>query len=392
MVRLFVSAAAVLAVAGAALAQTTPVTFSGQFGQGSIVLSRVGAAGGSTALSSAATAVFLDEFRVTAGRGASAAVAYAQSLSLGSSTSGARLTNSGPASSEGALSFARDASGSSYLFLAGYDAAAGTAAVASTSTTATPRTVGRIDISGNQIYTSFTDAYSGNNIRSVASPDGVNFLTAGANTGIRSGAVGASNSTIATAAFGGATPTNNRVINYYNGNAFVSSSSGAFQGVSALTATTTSLLPGFPSATGPSNYDFVFVNDSTIYVADDRTTTSGGLQRWNLVSGSWTLAYTINIPNSAATGTVGLRGLTGSADGDDVALYAVSTDNRLIGISDLLTNPSAAGATSASLVGNTFFSTTTTSYSFRGVEIIPAPGSLALLGLGGLVAIRRRRN
>ncbi|MBY0261784.1 MAG: hypothetical protein K2Q20_05545, partial [Phycisphaerales bacterium] len=377
---------------GTTIAQTTPVAFSGQFGQGSIVLSRTGAAGGTSALTNAATAVFLDEFRVTSGRGASASVSYAQSLALGTATAGARLTLSGSASSEGALSYARDASGNNYLFIAGYDAASGTAAVVGTTSTATPRTVGRIDLSGNQIYTGFTDAYSANNIRSVASPDGVNFITAGANTGFRSGTVGASNSTITTAAFGGATPTNNRVVNYYNGNAFASASSGTFQGVSALTSTTTTLLNGFPTATGPSNYDFVFVNDSTIYVADDRTTTAGGLQRWNLVSGTWTLAYTINVPNIAGTGTAGLRGLTASVVGDDLAFYAVSTDNRLIGISDLLSNTTAAGASSASLVGATFFSATSSSYAFRGVEIIPTPGAASLLALGGLIAARRRRS
>lgn len=386
-----IAPAVIAAMSGQALAQQAITPFSGSFRQGSLILSRVG--DGSAALSNAATAVFLDEFRITSGRGASAVVSYGQTLALGTSTAGQRQTNSGTATSELALSYARDTSGNDYVFLAGYDAAAGASGVANSAGTTTQRVATRVSITGNTTYATLgTTAFSGNNIRSVASTDGTTFYASGGNSGIQTGSFPVSSGGVTTTQFGATTPTNFRVVNATNGGVYASGASGTFQGVGSFTSSTTTLLNGFPTASGPQNYDFVFANASTIYVADDRTSTSGGLQRWNLSSGTWSLAYTINVPGITTGTFAGLRGLTSFTDptNGQVDFYAVSTDNRLIGVTDLLSNTTNAGASVSALVGQGFFGTNA-NYAFRGVELIPAPGSLALLGLGGLIATRRRR-
>jgi hypothetical protein len=64
-----------------------------------------------------------------------------------------------------------------------------------------------------------------------------------------------------------------------------------------------------------------------LYVADDRTNTNGGLQKWVLESGSWVLKYTKNIDTSNDSIDNGLRGLAGASVGADgaVTLFATTT-------------------------------------------------------------------
>ncbi|MFM9170974.1 MAG: hypothetical protein ACKOTD_12930, partial [Phycisphaerales bacterium] len=100
-----------------------------------------------------------------------------------------------------------------------------------------------------------------------------------------------------------------------------------------------------------------------------------------LVNGTGTLSAT------AASGFAGLRGLTGTWDAVNGAqLYATTTEisnNRLVSILDNGTTPTLA----------TNLASAGANYAFRGVDIydIPAPGALALLGVAGLLAGRRRR-
>src|SRR5262249_56714743 len=97
------------------------------------------------------------------------------------------------------------------------------------------------------------------------------------------------------------TVTNTRVVTIAGGNLYVSSASGAFQGVSKVgsglpttTGQTTVLLPGFPTAAGPSAYDHFFADASTLYVADDRAASSGGGNpKRTLRGGTCSLQYTL---------------------------------------------------------------------------------------------------
>lgn len=363
---------ALLALAGAAQAQP--------FIPGNLVVSRVG--DGSAALSGSATATFLQEFSTG---GALVATLPMPTAAAGSNRA---FALSGSATSEGMLTLSTDGR---FLTIGGYDAAPGTASIAGTTSAAVNRIVGRIDSNyGVDTSTALSDAYSGSNIRSVASTDGQNFWLAG--TSGTSGSVryalfgGASSTQLST------TITNTRVANIFGGQLYTSAASGAFQGVSTVgvglpttSGQTIALLAGFPTTAGPSSYDYVFTDANTLYVADDRAVAGGGgLQKWLFSAGSWSLAYTIN-----ANLTAGLRGLTASVDPTGAAtFYATTADaisasagNKLVAVTD--SGPASAFSTIAVAPGNT---------AFRGVDFapVPTPGTAALLSLG-LVAFTRRR-
>ena len=360
-----ITMAAAAALAGSAMGR--------DFTAGNLVVSVMG--DGSAALTSAATPVFLNEF-TTAGT-------LVRTLAMPTAASGTnhRFSNSGSATSEGFLT--RSADGR-YLLLAGYDAAVGTASVVSTTSAANPRIVGRVDMLDSiDTSTALGDAYSGNNIRSATSTNGMDLWTGGtASSGgsVRYTTLGGTTSTQLST-----TITNIRVVNIFNGQLYCSSATGSFQGVSTVgsgTPTTSgqtiTLLPGFPTASGPSSYDFWLADASTMYVADDRTNGSGGVQKWAFNGSAWSLQYTL--ASSAATGLRSITGATDPGSGQNL-MYGITTDNKLVSVID-------AGAGSSFNV----LATAPANTAFRGVEFapVPAPGSLALLTLSGLIAARRR--
>ena len=141
-----------------------------QFTAGNLAVLRDGT--GSAALTSAGTAIFLDQY-TTSGTFVN---------SLGIPTAGATaLVNSGSAGSEGALNLSANGQ---YLVFAGYNAAAGTASIASSTAAAAPRGVATVDASGNYTLAATTStAFSANNIRSGTTDGSGNFWAAGANGG-----------------------------------------------------------------------------------------------------------------------------------------------------------------------------------------------------------------
>ena len=121
-------------------------------------------------------------------------------------------------------------------------------------------------------------------------------------------------------------------------------------------ASSPTLLNGM-SATAGSPYDYWFADANTLYVADDRVNTDGGLQKWTLSSGTWSLAYTKNIDTANDGFDNGLRGLQGSVDeSGNVTLFATSTwgngtvSNFLVGMTDTVSNTNAANVTVNQLV------------------------------------------
>jgi len=136
-----------------------------------------------------------------------------------------------------------------------------------------------------------------------------------------------------------------------------------------------------------SSYDFWFKDANTLYVADDGTAANGGgIQKWTLSGGTWSLAYTLL--NNGTT-TTAARGLTGTVDGSgNAVLYATtgtsSSANGLISVID-----TGAGASATTIA------TAATSEVFRGVELLvvpePSVGALAGLGLLALTIFRRFR-
>ena len=292
------------------------------------------------------------------------------------------LTQSGSATSEGELTLSDDGK---YLLLVGYDAAPGTLTVATSAAATVNRVVGRIDwtkpaATAIDTTTALNNIFDKTNIRGASSPDGQTFYLGGTATSQGGVALATLGATTATPSYGGTVTKNVRYIRSFGGNLYVSAatSGGSLYGVGQVTAGATTPLAGFPTVMGPSSYGFYFLNAKTLYVADDRVSASGGIQKWVNVGGVWQLLYTLNIPAVGGTGVVGARGLAGSPFFDEDAgttlaqLYAVTTDNRIVTVID--DNP-----------GATFdvVDTGTLSRVFRGVEVI-RPTTVTV---GGLISI-----
>ena len=179
--------------------------------------------------------------------------------------------------------------------------------------------------------------------------------------------------------------------------------------------------------TNLSPESYFYADANTLYVADsgnsknnsgsDTLQDDGGLQKWSLIGGVWTLDYTINAgllnfvtnPNASSpantSGTTGLFGLTGQVMPDGtVELFATNatigdTDQTyLYGITDVLTNK-----TKDSNESFTKLATAPADSNFKGVAFapsaiaaaaVPEPATYASMILGFAFAggaIRRRQ-
>jgi hypothetical protein len=349
------------------IASAAPITF------GNFVLLRVG--DGSTALNTAATAVFLDEYTPTG--------SLVQTINVPTATAGSnrRLTMAGSGITEGSLTISPDGR---YIAFGGYDAAVATASVATTAAATNNRVVGILDaITGTlDTSTAYTAAFNLQAIRGTTT-DGTNVWAVGGTSGVQATTIGA----VGTATPLSTTPTNLRRIEIFNGQLYIGAAAAGFQGVSAvgtgvptISGQTTTLLSGFSGT--QSTYDFWFANPTTLYVADDRAVGSGGgIQKWTQTAGVWSLAYTM----STGTGAVAVRGLTGEFVGGTAILYATSTqtaNNTFVRVTD-------TGASSP----YTVLATSGTNQLFRGIERIaaPEPSTIVLLSIGALFLRRRRQ-
>lgn len=286
------------------------------------------------------------------------------------STGGSALTISFTATSEGALS--RSQTGQ-YLAFTGYRTG--------TNGSGTDRVIARV---GNDAVVNTSSAipnsegYTNNNIRgAVFSNDGSRFWTSGTGGGggTRTNTYGATSGSIQVST----SLTNTRVVNIFNGQLYLASASGTFQGISSVgtglpttTGNTTTALPGFPTTTGPGAYGFAMnTAGNIIYVADDRAVASGGgIQKWTFNGTTWSLAYTLGTGTGS---TVGARGLAVDFSGSNPVIYATTAEgtlNRIITITD-------AGAGSAA----TTLATSATNNIFRGIAFAPVAPALPTVTL-----------
>ncbi len=334
------------------------------FTAGNIVVYRVG--DGSAALSSAATAVFLDEY--------TQAGVLVQSIALPTAVNGTqrRLTSSGTAANDGMLT--RSADGL-YVVLTGYDASLGTLSVATTLSSAVNRVVGRVDTAGNlDTSTVFAgtagNSFSGGNIRSVSSDGGTNFWAVGSNSGVQYITLGATSSTQISN-----TVTNLRGTNIFGGQLYISTASGTAvrigtvgSGTPTTTGQTTTNLPGFPTTGSPNQFFFADLSNGvpgvdTLYVADDA---AGQIQKYSLVGASW-------VANGTVTAAA-VRGLTASVQGTSVTLFGATGATASAGGGSLYRFVDSTGYNAAISGAVTTIASAGTNKVFRGVALAPSSG------------------
>jgi hypothetical protein len=341
---------------------TAPVVTTTAFTPGNFVAVRVG--DGSATLTSAATPVFLAEY--------TPAGTLVQTIPMPTADAGSNFafTNSGTATSDNNLT--RSADGR-YLVLAGYNAAPGTASITGTAAATTNRIIGRVAADGSfDTSTRINDAFGTTNFRSAASLDGSAFYAVGGNGGVRYLPFGNAGPT--TALSTGAL-TSFRYVGIAGQNLYATSAASPNYGLNQIgtglptaAGQAVALLPGFSTASGPSPYAFYFADLSTavpgldvVYVTDDAPT--GGIQKWSLVNGTWTLNGTIGGSTTAL-----LRGLAGTTSSATTVQLFASGSGGLYSVADNAGYNAAPGTTTlpAPLV------VPGTNTSFRGVALTPA--------------------
>lgn len=336
-------------------------------------------------LTSAAAAVLIEERFASDGAMITRTAPRSNPILLPSTgTSPTPLTLSGSADSDGAL--ARSANGH-FVTMGGYPVVAGTAKAASTGST--NRVIAWIDASGKVDTSTMvgTTAFAANNLRSVVSNDGNEFWASGSGSSTTQGVFFASPSGATTSVLIESASGSTRVCEIAFGQLLCDNTkgnAGIFTVGSNLpttgTATTTSLTLGTTPDTNASYYAFIFMdlvgNDGipdTLYVADDRTTAPGGIQKWtgSGFGSTWTMAWN----SIAAAGTTGVRGLTGYSSSAGVVLIATTQitspnpnstiSNAIIRLVDTGTTPTAANVTT--LVA----APATGAVVYRGVALAP---------------------
>ncbi|MFM7135615.1 MAG: beta strand repeat-containing protein, partial [Planctomycetota bacterium] len=351
------------------------------FTAGNLVIERLG--NGSTVLGSGAINVAIQEF--------SPAGTAAQTLSFGSTAGAADLlTDSGSSTSNG---YANAYNG--FVSVPGYNSAAGTVSVSALNTKVNAVLGSDGNAASRTLFPTGGAAatppspFAGNNYRSSIATSGTTFYAAGTGSGTpATGGVwyydGSAFTQVSSIATG--QPTNARNVEIYGGQLYFSSSSTTGYGIfsvgtglpTAAGQTSTLAINTNGSGTGTASpYGFVlFDTDNNgaadlAYIADDRTSAGGGLQKWTLSGSTWTNSWSllVNATNAlsatAATGFAGLRGLTGSFSGGVATLYATTNEtsnNRVIQISDNGTTPTTATAVATAGVN----------YVFRGLDVFTA--------------------
>jgi hypothetical protein len=313
------------------------------FVPGDLLVYRVG--DGGSALGSAAAPVFLDQFSPTG------APAGSTALPTGDAGAAHALTDSGTATSDGALALSPDGR---YLTAAGYHAAPGTANVTGTDAA----TVARLAADGTVDTSTALPAFAaGNNVRAAITSDGTNLWVAGAAGGIAHTTLGAATQTTLAA-------TNARALALAGGQLYTSSGKNSLTvatvgaGEPSTAGQPVTNLPGNPDS-GGDPYGFVFfaraggATPDSLYVAD---ATAGKIDKFALVNGTWKSEGSVKV--------AGVTGLTGTLRGSAVVLYATSPTT-------LATVTDTAASTQSMTGSATTLATAAHDEAFRGVAFTP---------------------
>jgi Bacterial Ig-like domain (group 3) len=364
--RLLAVVTAAATVAGTVLVSgVAPAAAVGGFSAGEVVVYRVG--DGSATLSGSGAPVYLDEYSPNG--------TLLESVPLPTADAGAEhaLVASGSAGSEGGLTLSADGR---YLVATGYDTTVGTSGLSSSAAATIPRTIARVDGSGDvDTTTALTDFADGNNPRSAVSADGSEFWVGGAAGGVRYAALGASTST----SLVGSTYKNVRQLEIVDGQLYASADPTKASVTVATVGTglpttgtqTVTNLPFSSSPVEPYGYSLLTLGTGTtpdtLYVADN---SEGAVVKYGLSGGKWVQQGSVLVS--------GITGLTANDSSGVVTVYATSSGaNGTAGTLYKITDASGIGgelsgsaAVLASAPGNE---------TFRGLAF--APGTV--IGTGG---------
>ncbi len=369
------------------------------FVPGNLVVTRVGD-GTPQSGSGPSVPIFLDEY-TTGGT-------LVQSIAV-PTTDGNMMSASMTATSEGFLTLSTDGR---YLMFTGYRAAPGIASIANTDAATYPRVVARIDASANlETRNLAATTFSLNNIRSAASTNGADVWVSGA---AGTGGLGG----VFYLSFGGtgetqlsSTFTNARQLEIFSNQLYASSGSGTntFKGVETIgvglpttSPQTVTRLPGLTDASDPSDFSFFMVDlDQTVtgldtmYIVDDDKDV-GGLYKYSLVGGTWTLSGTKAVGKDNK-----YRGLTAYVSENTVTLFSTRKGGGSTSGGGELVSLVDTGGYNASISGSFSdpLATAAANTAFRGVAFVPVPEpSVIIVLFTGFVAaltytwLRRRNN
>ena len=349
-----------------------------QFTAGNITVLKIGN-GSSASLTSISYAEYIAEYTPSG--------TLVQTIAIPNTTAGARSTESGSATSDGDLSLSGDGR---YITFGGYDAAAGTTGVVSSSGTA--RMITQLDNSTNVTFpatlssTATTGFYQSNNLRSVTTNDGTGYYTAGTGTngGINYIPFGTTNATTASAGVAqlNTSATNMRTVRIFYNQLYGNSSSGSYKdpftigsGIPSTGSQTYTVLSGLSNT--HDGYGFIMFDKNRdgipdlMYVADNTI----GLFKYYLNSS--------NVWTSVGSLTNGITGITGYLDCSNNPVLFVTTassgpsNNKLYKYTDM--NPPSTSLPSSSLASSaTLLASAGTGYIFRGIAMAPTLGDLTV--------------
>ena len=396
-------ATATLAVAGSLLGLAGPAFAGSGFTPGDLVVEQVGTVGGyngasGAAPSSASGVVSLWDYS-TSGTPSGYVDTFSSTTSTDTTTSHA-LVDSGTATYNGEISLSADGQ---YIYVGGYDDNAGVTSI--TSTTGVPRTVGIAAANGTLDTSTALTKNSSDSSPPNLTANGVNFRTATGTTGGSSSFYSGGDDGLAISPDGAtsATSLNADTIHQLNidGGQLYESTTSAIEQVGTGTPTSgsptdTNLIASPPSKFEPAGFAFVTVGTATspnvLYVAD---TKNNAVEKYLYNGGTMTWVEKGSVTVSNVTG------LAASVSGSTVSLY-VTNQGDLYGITD------SSGATGTLSSTAAVLAAAPTGEAMKGVVLAPVnlntgndlPETpfvvflplLAVAGLAGYVAVRRRRS
>ncbi len=332
---------------------------------GNLVVARVG--DGSAAISTTATALFLDEYTLTG--------SLVQSIAV-PSTGPSALTLVGNSTTEGLMSISQDKTS---LVFAGYRKDAGGTQPSSDAGSVTNRVIGRVNIAG-VVDTSVALTDPTSNIRSATTVDGSTYYIATAGSVRYVATPGPAATTVVIDA------RNSRQVQLLDNILYASNGSTAItpkvQSYGTLPTGLTTPTPVVTLALGDA------VNG--IYFADLSTSVAGVDTLYCLSTVESLLRkYSFDGTNWVANGSIpsgGTQDLTGTYNSLGVTLFATTN-------STIRTFTDVSGYNSTITAGTlTTIATAGTNMQFRGMGILPEPATMSgLAGLAMLVISRRRK-